>query len=107
LYGGDFQIFPGADMQDGLLDACIFPRANWGTLLHCGPKLLWHKLLPESKVVRMRAPTLTLTCPQVAPLEIEGELCGHLPATFSVAASVLRVISPIPKAPHTWPPKEQ
>src|SRR5882724_4188388 len=92
LYGGDFQIFPGADMRDGLLDACIFPRANWWTLLQCGPTLLWSKLLPVGRVVRMRAATLTLACPQTAPLEIEGELTGHLPATFSVKPAALRVI---------------
>ena len=94
LYGGDFQIFPGADLQDGLLDACIFPRTNWGTLLHCGPKLLLQKRLPASSVVRLRGATLTMTCPQVAPLEIEGDLTGHLPATFSVQPSGLRIIVP-------------
>ena len=94
LYGGEFQIFPGAEMQDGLLDACVFPRANWGTLLHCGPTLLLRKRLPESAVVRLRAAVLTLSSTQVVSLEIEGELTGHLPATFSVQPSGLRVVAP-------------
>ena len=94
LYGGDFQIFPDAELRNGLLDACVFPRANWGTLLQCGPKLLLKNRLPESAVVRLRAAVLTLTSSQRVPLEIEGELTGHLPATFAVQPSGLRVIAP-------------
>ncbi|MFO1487951.1 MAG: diacylglycerol kinase family protein [Verrucomicrobiota bacterium] len=93
LYGGDFQIFPGADMRDGLLDACVFPRAGWLKLLHCGPHLVIRNQLPESAVVRLRAPMLTLTSAQTAPFEIEGELVGHLPATFSLQPRALRVIA--------------
>ena len=49
LYGGDFEIFPGAGLQDGRLHACIFPRANWRTLLRCGPGLLLRKRLPAGR----------------------------------------------------------
>jgi YegS/Rv2252/BmrU family lipid kinase len=54
LYGGSFRIFPGADACDGLLDVCIFPRANWLTLLWCALPLLLGKRLPESAVTRFR-----------------------------------------------------
>ena len=94
LYGGDFQIFPGADMRDGLLDACVFPRATWRTLLQCGPKLLLQHRLPERAVVRLRAAALTLSSAQRVPLEIEGELTGHLPATFFIRPAGLRVVAP-------------
>jgi diacylglycerol kinase (ATP) len=48
LYGGAFRIFPDADLRDGLLDLCVFPRVNWLTLAHCGPYLLLRGTLPAS-----------------------------------------------------------
>lgn len=94
LYGGDFEIFPGADLQDGVLHACIFPRANWRMLLRCGPGLLLRQRLPAGLTVPLRGARLTLTSSPAAPLEIEGDLAGHLPATFSVQPGGLRVIAP-------------
>jgi diacylglycerol kinase (ATP) len=94
LYGGDFEIFPGADLRDGLLDACVFPRANWRLLARCGPKLLLQKKLPQDAAVHLRAASFTLTSSPAAPMEIDGELSGHLPGMFSVERSRLRVIVP-------------
>ena len=94
LYGGDFEIFPGASLQDGLLHACIFPSANWWTLLRCAPGLLLKKRRPAGVAMPLVTTSLTLTSSPPAPLEIEGELVGHLPATFSVQPAGLRVIAP-------------
>ncbi|HWI60084.1 MAG TPA: YegS/Rv2252/BmrU family lipid kinase, partial [Bacillota bacterium] len=48
LYGGPYQIFPKADLRDGLLEVCVFPQVNWFTLAHCGPHLLLRRRLPVS-----------------------------------------------------------
>ena len=93
-YGGTFEIFAGADLRDGLLDVCVFPRANWWTLLRCGPPLLWNKRLPESQVIRLRAAAFELSSSLPAAFEIEGELAGCLPASFSVVRAGLRVLVP-------------
>jgi diacylglycerol kinase family enzyme len=92
LYGGQFRIFPQADLRDGLLDVCVFPRVNWLTLLRCGPQLLLRGTLPAAVIETFQAESLTLTSPSPAPLEMDGELVGHLPATFSVQRSRLRVV---------------
>jgi diacylglycerol kinase (ATP) len=94
LYGGDYEIFPGADLRDGLLDACVFSKVNWPMLARCGPKLLLQKKLPSKSATHLRAESFTLTCSTNAPMEIEGDLAGHLPATFTVQRSRLRVIVP-------------
>lgn len=94
LYGGSFRMFPGADARDGLLDVCIFPRANWLTLIRCALPLLLAKRLPEGAVVRFRSESFALTSESPAPFEIDGELAGHLPATFSVKRAGLRVLVP-------------
>ena len=94
LYGGNFRVFPRADLRDGLLDVCVFPRANWLTLARCGPQLLLRGNLPASAVKVLQARTVTLTSSSRTPMEVDGELLGTLPATFSIAPQVLRVIVP-------------
>jgi YegS/Rv2252/BmrU family lipid kinase len=94
LYGGDYRVFPQADLRDGLLDVCVFPRVNWLTLLRCGPGLLLRGRLPASCVEIFQAESLTLTSTSATALEADGELIGHLPAAFSIARSRLRVLVP-------------
>ncbi len=94
LYGGDFRIFSNADLRDGLLDVCVFPRANWLTVARCGPSLLLRGCLPGSVAEHFAAARLKLTSPEPVPLELDGELVGHLPAEFSVEREKLRVAVP-------------
>jgi len=82
LYGGPFRIFPQADLRDGLLDLCIFPRVNWFTLARCGPQLLLYGSIPVSAVEAFQAKAIHLTASAPTPLEIDGELIGHLPLPF-------------------------
>ncbi|MGA9777210.1 MAG: diacylglycerol/lipid kinase family protein [Limisphaerales bacterium] len=92
FYGGPLEIFPGADLSDGLLDVCILRRANWLALLRCIPGLLARRRLPANAVQRFRAPTFELA--GGASFELDGEWAGNLPATFSIARGKLRVAVP-------------
>jgi len=94
LYGGQYRVFPQADLRDGLLDVCVFPRVNWFTLARCGPSLLLSGTLPAAVRQVFQAETLTLSSPSRAPLEADGELIGQLPATFSLHRARLRAIVP-------------
>ena len=94
LYGGPFRIFPDAQLSDGLLDVCVFPKVNWLTLARCGPRLLLSGSLPKSAIVSFRAQSFVLSSASPAPLELDGELIGQLPATFTIQREALRVIVP-------------
>jgi len=94
LYGGSFRIFPKADLRDGLLDLCVFPRVNWFTLLQCAPGLLGAGNLPASVSRSFQADQFELTSDMPAAFELDGELVGHLPARFSVERQRLRVVVP-------------
>jgi YegS/Rv2252/BmrU family lipid kinase len=94
LYGGDYRIFQRADLRDGLLDLCVFPRINWFTLAQCGPSLLLRGCLPRSAATVHQTAEFTLEAATTTPFELDGELVGHLPAKFSVERSRLRVIVP-------------
>lgn len=94
LYGGDFKIFPRADLRDGLVEATIFPRTNWLTLARCGPGLLLNQQLPAGVAHTLQSPSLKVSSDAPVPFEVDGELAGSLPATFSVQRSRLRIIVP-------------
>jgi diacylglycerol kinase (ATP) len=94
LYGGQYHVFPDADLRDGRLEVCVFPRVTWLTLARCAPGLLARGRLPASSTVLFQAESLSVTSAVQTPLEADGELIGHLPATFSLQQSRLRVIVP-------------
>jgi diacylglycerol kinase (ATP) len=94
LYGGPFRVFPRADLRDGLLDVCVFPRVNWFTLARCGPQLLLRGSLPASAVSVFQAKSIELTADTRTPTEIDGEFLGQLPAEFSLAPTKLKVVVP-------------
>ncbi len=93
LYGGNFAVLPQADLNDGLLDVCVLPRTNFGTLLRCAPGLLLRLRLPEKMVKRFRTTSFELSSKTTASFQLDGEGIGHLPAKFSVAPEKLRVIA--------------
>jgi diacylglycerol kinase family enzyme len=65
---------------------------NWFTLARCGPPLLLRGRLPASVAEVFQAESFTLTSLSPTPLEVDGELAGHLPAAFFAQRSCLRVI---------------
>ena len=94
LYGGPYRVFPKADLRDGLLEVCVFPRLGWLTLARCAAPLLLGGTLPPASIRVFQAAALELSSPTPTPLEVDGELIGHLPASFSLQPSRLRVIIP-------------
>ena len=93
FYGGPFDIFPRADLKDGLLDVCIVPRMDFPTLFGCVPNFLFRRRLAENLVKRFRAPAFELSGEATAAFQLDGEGIGHLPAKFSFAPEKLRVIA--------------
>jgi diacylglycerol kinase (ATP) len=94
LYGGNYHVFPQADLRDGLLEVCVFPRVSWLTLARCGPGLLLRGRLPEGATRTFQAAEATLFSSGQTPLEVDGELIGRLPATFTIERAKLRVCIP-------------
>src|ERR1700722_5007548 len=92
FYGGRYRVFAKADLRDGLLDVCVFPKANLAALIRCVGMFFAGQELPASVAKTFRAETLTLSSPTKTPLEVDGEGIGHLPAKLSVERQKLRVI---------------
>ena len=94
LYGGRYRLFPRADLRDGLLEASVFPRADWAGLARCGWGLLFNRLYTSGGVRHLRAESLTLESATAMPFHLEGENVGQLPVKFSVRRQALRFIVP-------------
>jgi diacylglycerol kinase family enzyme len=94
LYGGPFAVFPQANLCDGLLDVCVFPRVNWGTLFSCGWGFACGRLHASGGSRHFQAESFSLTAPTRTALELDGELVGELPARFTVHRQLLRTIVP-------------
>ena len=62
FYGGSFGIFPAADLRDGILHICIFPRVDFPALFRCIPDFLARRKLPEKIVLRFQAERFELVC---------------------------------------------
>jgi diacylglycerol kinase family enzyme len=100
FYGGSFAIFPGADLRDGLLEVCLFPRVNLWQIARCCVPMLFTGRLPEGAVRRVRAAQFTMTAgpadadAKPVSVEMDGEWIAPTPATFGVTREKLRVIVP-------------
>lgn len=94
LYGGPVPVFEKADLQDGLLDVCVFPKVNWFVILRYACAYLSPRLMSRSSELCFQAPSVRIESSARAPLELDGESVGHVPATCTVHRGVLRVIVP-------------
>jgi YegS/Rv2252/BmrU family lipid kinase len=94
FYGGPFEIFPGAHLSNGLLDACVFPRVNLPAFLGHAPGFIARRKLSESRLQRLRAEKIELTSETQTAFELDGEWVGKLPVTFSIEQKKLRVVVP-------------
>lgn len=93
-YGGHFQLFPAAQLRDGLLDVTVFPRVNWETLLRSGWGWLFDQIHTSAGCRTFQAETVTLTSAAPVALQLDGDNVGHLPAKFSLRPQALRVLVP-------------
>jgi YegS/Rv2252/BmrU family lipid kinase len=94
FYGGPLEIFPGASLCDGLLDACVFPSVSLLALLRLAPGLLLRRRVSPQLVRLARAQTIEVTSDVPAAFELDGEWVGYLPAIFSTEKQKLRVVVP-------------
>jgi YegS/Rv2252/BmrU family lipid kinase len=94
FYGGPFALFNEADMQDGLLDVCVFRRMNYLHLMRYFRGALFGSISRFSDVHYFKARKLLVEADRDVPLEADGELAGHAPVEFSIRRRKLRVLVP-------------
>jgi diacylglycerol kinase (ATP) len=93
-YGGDFCLFPAADLRDGMLDVCVFENGGYVDVFRYAQSVLrgLHTRLPDVKY--FQAQEFECSASAMVPFEVDGEEAGHAPVRFSVVPRALRVIVP-------------
>lgn len=94
FYGGPFQIFTEAALDDGLLDVCVFQQMNYIALMRYFRGVLFGVHTKFTDVKYFKARSLRVESDETVPVEVDGELHGQLPCEFKVARRKLRVIVP-------------
>jgi YegS/Rv2252/BmrU family lipid kinase len=95
-YGLGFQIAPDARMDDGLLDVVIARHTRrWELIRHYWSIMNGQRQL-DTRVHIRRARRIRVLSRHVVPIAVDGEAAGVLPATISVAARRLTVMTGSP-----------
>jgi diacylglycerol kinase family enzyme len=92
FYGGPFTMFPQAQLDDGKLDICVFQNGGYWHALRYGLAILRGRHTRLRDVRYFQAATYMHDGNQ--PFELDGELIGATPVTFSVLPRALRVVVP-------------
>ncbi|MEM1060586.1 MAG: diacylglycerol kinase family protein [Verrucomicrobiota bacterium] len=96
FYGGPFMLFTEADLSDGKLDVCVFKYMNYLHLVRYFRGVLFGSHTKFSDVTYFKTKKLRVSAahPHNVPVEVDGELSGHLPVEFRVRKRKLRVRVP-------------
>jgi len=94
FYGGPFALFPKAQMDDGLLDVCVFENCGYWDVLRYGQGILRGAHIDLGDVEYFQAERLVCNAPRATPFELDGEDAGDAPVTFSIVPRTLQVVVP-------------
>lgn len=94
LYGGKFRVFPGAALDDGILDVAVLPRASFIGLARAATAA-WHGRLGSLPGVQHLAGSdfAMDSARRGTRFQVEGDDAGELPVRFSMEAGMLRVVT--------------
>lgn len=91
LYGGTFNFFPRASLQDGVFDIAVFRKVTTFELVKAVIGMYTGSVYRMCEAQQLQAATVRLTSTGHVPLQLDGDLVGQLPATISILPKALRV----------------
>lgn len=89
--GGGFHFAPMAQIDDGLLDVCVVGDFGKLELVRHIPKVYGGKHTGLTKFRHLRAASVHISSTSTARLQLDGELLGETPVTFSVVPGGIRL----------------
>lgn len=90
FFGGGLHIAPMASIEDGLLDLGIIGDISKGELLRQVPGVYRGKHVTHAKFTHRCVTEARVTTGERARVQLDGELCGDCPVTFSVCPGALQ-----------------
>lgn len=92
FYGGEWAVFPKADLQDGFLEVTVFPALGWSGTARGLVGLLTNSLYTFGGARHFRTESMELSSAAPAWLQLDGENVCRLPARISIRRRALRVV---------------
>ena len=94
LFGGGLNIAPNSSVTDGLFNVVILNRiAKWRILVEL-PKLSRGEIEKISCAEQFICSEIKIGCSKKQPFNLDGEITGQTPATFTVKQKALNVFCP-------------
>jgi len=90
-FGGGMRIAPDADPNDGLFDVITIGDVDKIEFLMTVPKVYDGTHLTHPQVDAYRAKRVELRSKEPLLLQVEGEVCGQTPLTFTIVPSALEI----------------
>ena len=106
FYGGPFAVFKEARLDDGQLDVIVCRSVTHLDLLRYLPNVLFGTHLNMDGVEFFHTPSLSVRPVNEGeriPYELDGEIAGSAPVSFSLRPGALRVLTPAPRANQSLP----
>ena len=96
LYGGNIELFPEANMHDGLLDMCVFHPENNVALLRSLVDIQsgWHKISSDVKYKKIKEAYISSSFGAKIPFQLDGESMGYLPISVGILKEKIEFILP-------------
>ena len=93
FYGGRFVLAPDARLDQAVLHTVLFPGASRLAALRYMGAVVTGTLKQQCDVEVRRASAIDLAGPEGTPVQIDGDVRAHLPATIRLAAAPLALIA--------------
>jgi YegS/Rv2252/BmrU family lipid kinase len=90
FFGGGMKVAPKAVPTDGLLDVQI-EHARKKDAIALMPKIYKGQHVPHPDILEAKRARISIEADRPLPIEADGEVLGHTPATFEVLRDVVRI----------------
>lgn len=93
--GGFEKLFPNASINDGYFSLLILKKTNLADFIRLATMALRGEHLNDSKIIFAKASRIKVSSPEKVLINLDGELGGETPATFTNICRHLQVFAPI------------
>ncbi|MFO7173303.1 MAG: diacylglycerol kinase family lipid kinase [Bacillota bacterium] len=101
-YGGGMQILPQATVDDGYFTVLIAGDVGKAELLEVLPKLYTGRHVDHPKAEFLLAREVHVAAGEPVALHLDGDVVGHLPATFRLLPRAIQVVAPEGAPAGVW-----
>jgi YegS/Rv2252/BmrU family lipid kinase len=93
-FGGSMHVAPRAEPDDGLFDVVVFGDIARFEAIRSIGDIYRASHVKNPKVKTWRTAELRILSPERVLIDVDGEMCGTLPATFKILPRSLRLLVP-------------